>query len=180
LPSDVADTLIAVLAGFAPEGHVVDFLERLFFDPELEPKWAATLLAGLCLCAPENLPTHLDRYIELASATGPPQRATLALVSLLQVITPPILGKYWPKFSDLQRQWLLESLSSLDGPEFRFVFYREPCIVWAGKTSDVVVSLALRQDLPLESWERIYEQRYQGGTRSDHVYLQALIEGYYR
>ena len=121
---DIASTIVATLAGFAPGERVGALLERLYFTPGLEPRLAGVLLQGLCRSRREQLPRYLERYLRLSQFAGVQHfQDPIFLRLFIESMTPAALVDLWPTLDVKARAFLLSSLGTLENTDSPDLFF---------------------------------------------------------
>jgi len=65
---DVLETVVRVIAGFAPMSAVRFAFERWLFDARFQPRYAAVLATGLCNCRPSEYRQYLLLFWKVAES----------------------------------------------------------------------------------------------------------------
>ncbi|MBI2593478.1 hypothetical protein HYW44_02440 [Candidatus Daviesbacteria bacterium] len=58
-------SVIGVVGGFAPSDEIKEATRRWFYDPTFPPRSMAQVLTALTICAPEEYPAHVTRFLEV-------------------------------------------------------------------------------------------------------------------
>ncbi len=74
---NVIETMVRVIAGFAPMPSVRLAFDRWLFDPRFQPRYAAVLTTGLCNCKPDDYRRYLMFFWEINEPLAMPTTSTV-------------------------------------------------------------------------------------------------------
>lgn len=109
--ADVVDTLLSVIAGFAPLGSAVAACESFYYDTALEAFTAVTI-TGLIRAYPERFPDYLPAMLHILERHPDWFEVGQVLDRVIRSISPTILAAHVAELDDDSLKRLLKLLNS--------------------------------------------------------------------
>lgn len=121
----VAETVIAVLAGFAASEESRTILETLFFSKKVDYRFAGQMLNGLCACSPEHYPRYLTRFFSLYDRNPGYFREDLLFAQFFRIISPATLARHFASLEMGVKNRLLKLIQASKEADFALLSHPE-------------------------------------------------------